>query len=283
MPAAITIGSALADATRQLAPTTDTPRLEAEALLAHVLGTSRAHLFAWPERPLDTPAQARFADLLGRRLCGEPLAYLTGEREFWSLRLQVTPDVLIPRPETELVVELALRLCPRATPQPVADLGTGSGAIALALASEAPAWRITATDCSEAALAIARGNATRLGLANVEFALGDWCAALKRRDYALIVSNPPYIAAGDPHLDQSGLPFEPRAALASGSDGLDALRTLCTTASAYLVDGGWLILEHGASQGPSVRSLLHQHGFVAIATHVDLAGLPRATLGQRQT
>lgn len=282
MPAAITIGAALTDAARHLAATTDTPRLEAEALLAHALGTRRAYLFAWPERPLDAPAQARFADLLERRLRGEPLAYLTGEREFWSLRLQVTPDVLIPRPETELVVELALRLRPRATPQPVADLGTGSGAIALALASEAPAWQITATDRSEAALAVARRNAERLGLTNVEFALGDWCTALTRTDYALIVSNPPYIAQGDPHLERSGLPFEPRTALASGDDGLDALRSICATAGDYLIDGGWLILEHGASQGPSVQSLLQAHGFVEIATHADLAGLPRATLGRRQ-
>ncbi len=255
--------------------------LEAQALLAHVLGRPRSHLLAWPERPVAAAAAARFRTLLARRAAGEPLAYLTGEREFWSLPLRVTPAVLIPRPETELLVELTLAQLP-AGPCGVADLGTGSGAIALALASERPAWRLDASDASAAALAVARDNARRLDLAaRVAFHHGPWYAALPRGvRYHALVSNPPYVASGDPHLTRGDLPFEPRAALAAGPDGLAALRALVDGAPDRLHPGGWLLLEHGHDQGAAVRALLRARGFVAVATHRDLAGLPRATLGR---
>jgi release factor glutamine methyltransferase len=256
-------------------------RLDAELLLAHALGTSRARLYAWPEYAPDAEQRAAFERLLAARERGEPIAYLTGRREFWSLDLAVTPDVLIPRHETELVVELALERIAHDRESRVADLGTGSGAIALAIARERPRARVTATDASAAALEVAHGNAERLGIGNVTFASGDWCAALGGERFDLIVSNPPYIAADDAHLAQGDLRFEPASALASGSDGLDAIRRIVQDAPAHLADGGALLLEHGWDQAARVRALLQAHGFESVASVRDNAGHERVTSGSK--
>lgn len=256
-------------------------RLEAELLLAHALGQSRTWLFAWPEFVPGTEQQAAFARMVDARRAGEPIAYLTGRRGFWSLDLVVTPDVLIPRPETELLVELALARMPIDAALRLADLGTGSGAIALALARERPHARVLATDASAAALAVAQGNAQRLGIANIVFAHGDWCAALDAAPLDLIVSNPPYIEAGDAHLAQGDLRREPLSALASGADGLDAIRAIIAAAPAHLVPGGWLLLEHGWDQAARVRELLAAQGFIEVHSARDAAGHERVTLGRR--
>ena len=258
----------------------DEGRREAELLLAHVLGRSRTSLFAWPEFQPAPERCALFGQLVDARWRGEPIAYLTGRREFWSLDLAVTPDVLIPRPETELLVEWALARLPRDVACAAADLGTGSGAIALALASERPRARIVATDASAHALEVARGNARRLRIANVAFAHGDWCAALDATRFDLIVSNPPYIAAGDPHLGQGDLRHEPAAALVSGSDGLDAIRAIVARAPAHLRPRGGLLLEHGWDQAAHVRGLLRDHGFGAVHSVRDASGHERVTLAE---
>ncbi|MEJ2453441.1 MAG: peptide chain release factor N(5)-glutamine methyltransferase [Candidatus Thiodiazotropha sp.] len=257
-----------------------TPELEAALLLCHLLGQPRSHLFAWPEKRLTTTQQEAYQGLIQRRLAGEPIAHITGEREFWSLSLQVTPDTLIPRPDTELLVERALtHLAALKTPR-IADLGTGSGAIALALASERPEALIHASEQSPAALAVARENARQHRLSNVDFFLGSWCQALPAGQfYDLIVSNPPYIEAADPHLDRGDLPREPRDALVSGSDGLEAIREIAAAAPARLAKAGWLLLEHGYTQGEAVRQILSQRGFSQIETLSDLAGRPRLTEG----
>jgi release factor glutamine methyltransferase len=252
------------------------PRLDAELLLAHVLGVGRSALFAHADDPLEDAAVARFEALIARRAAGEPLAYITGEREFWTLTLSLTPDVLVPRPETELLIERALAL-QDAAPAAVADLGTGSGAIALALAHERPRWRILATDRSAAALAVARANAARLGSANVEFLRGEWCAPLGARRFALIVSNPPYIAAHDPALADPALRHEPAGALSPGPTGLEALAAIATQARAHLEPGGHLLLEHGAGQRESLARLLVSLGYAHVRSHPDLAGLDRVT------
>lgn len=260
-------------------------RAEAERLLAALLGHGRAWLLAHGEHPLGAPQRQAYAGWIARRAAGEPYAYLVGEREFWSLTLQVTPDVLVPRPETELLIERALALLATASGAPaaarVADLGTGSGAIALALARERPDWRVTATDRSPAALAVAEGNAQRLGLDRVRFLQGDWFAPLAGERFELIASNPPYVAEGDPALADPALRHEPRGALASGPDGLDDIRRLVAGAPAHLVDGGWLLLEHGAGQGEAVQALFASQGWTQVRCHVDLAGLPRASEARR--
>ena len=255
-------------------------RRDAELLLMHTLDRSRAWLYAHGDDDVDASAALRFRALLGRREVGEPLAYITGRREFWSLDLAVTPDVLIPRPETELLVELALQRIPQDVQVDIADLGTGSGAIALSLAQERPLARVLATDFSAAALNVARGNAQRLGVANVEFAQGDWCAVLGDRNFGLIVSNPPYIPEADAHLKQGDLRFEPRAALASGADGLEAIRSIVRDTFAQLQPGGWLMFEHGYDQGEAVRRLLQQSGFVEVVTERDLEGRERVSGGR---
>ncbi|MBL8251831.1 MAG: peptide chain release factor N(5)-glutamine methyltransferase [Candidatus Competibacter sp.] len=270
----------LADATRRLSGLSDTPRLDAELLLAQALPRSRAHLLAWPERVPTSEQAARFSAWLERRLAGEPVAYLLGRREFWSLELAVTPDTLIPRPETELLVELALARLPAEGPVAVADLGTGSGAIALALAVERPLARIVATDLSPSALVIARANAGRLGVANVEFRQGDWCAPLSGERFQLIASNPPYVAMADPRWRSGELRFEPAEALVAGDDGLDALRAIIARAPERLSPGGWLLLEHGYDQGEAVPALLRQRGFVELSDHRDTAGVSRCACGR---
>jgi release factor glutamine methyltransferase len=258
----------------------DDARAEAELLLAHALGRSRAWLYAWPEFEPAAAQAAQFERLLEARRRGEPIAYLTGRREFWSLDLAVTPAVLIPRPETELLVELALARMPQDEACTVADLGTGSGAIALALARERRLSRVLATDASADALALARANAQHLGIANVAFAQGDWYAALGDARFDLIVSNPPYIEAGDRHLLEGDLRYEPAAALASGGDGLDAIRRIGAHAREHLNAQGWLLLEHGWDQAARVRELLHDHGFGTARSARDAAGHERVTFAQ---
>jgi release factor glutamine methyltransferase len=252
--------------------------LDAELLLALALNAPRSTLRAWPQRVL-TPQQAwQFEQLARRRQAGEPLAYLTGRKEFWSLELQVSPDVLVPRPETELLVELALQRLPADQPARVIDLGTGSGAVALALASERPAWQVVGIDRSPAALRIARANAVRLRLERVAWLAGDWLKPINPAWQAdLIVSNPPYLAAADPHWPD--LQYEPRLALLAAEEGLAALREIIATAHSHLAAGGWLGVEHGYEQGAAARQLFA--GYVAARTHLDLAGLPRVTWGQK--
>ena len=253
---------------------------EVELLLGHALRRDRAWLYAHADDALAIDDAVRFHGLLMRRATGEPLAYVVGRREFWSLDLAVTPDVLIPRHETELLVELALPRIPQGAQVDIADLGTGSGAIALAIARECPLARVLATDASGAALAVARDNAERLGIRNVEFAQGDWCAALAGRRVDLIVSNPPYIAETDAHLRQGDLRFEPRAALASGVDGLDAIRSIVHAAPEHLQPCGWLLFEHGYDQGRAVRSLLEACGLVEVFTASDLEQRERVSGGR---
>jgi release factor glutamine methyltransferase len=277
----VTAGGALASAASVLGT-----RLDAELLLAHVLDVSRANVIARDERVLTPEEQGDFEQLLARRMSGEPLAYLTGTKEFWSLELEVTPDVLVPRPETELLVEWSLSF-PRRRESSfcVLDLGTGSGAVALAIARENPQASITATDVSAAALAIANANAKRLGIRNVEFVTADLYKELGPRlrgddgGFDLIVSNPPYVAEHDPHL--ADLRFEPALALTSGADGLGALRAIVAAAPRYLRPDGWLLVEHGATQGAAVRDLFERAGFAGVETRRDLAGLERATGGRR--
>lgn len=256
----------------------DEARFEAELLLAHALGKTRAWLFAWPEFEPERAQRGAFERLVAARERGEPIAYLIGRREFRALDLVVTPAVLIPRPETELLVERALERIPADSDAAIADLGTGSGAIALALAHERPRARVLASDASADALSVARANAERLGLANVAFAHGDWCAALGDARFDVIVSNPPYIAAGDPHLREGDLRYEPAAALASGSDGLDAIRAIVARAPAHLREGGWLLFEHGWDQAERVRGLLAAAGFADVRSEVDIEGRDRVTL-----
>lgn len=286
-PVTLSIRRALEQATTVLVAS-DTARLDAEVLLACVLGKARSYLFSRPETELSDEHSTAFAALVARRAAGEPVAYLTGVRGFWTLDLQVTSAVLIPRPETELLVELTLTSAQhigdgrRDAPLRVADLGTGSGAIALALASERPHWQIYATDRSEQALQVARGNALRLGLERVQFGAGDWCDALPADvRFDMIVSNPPYIAGEDPHLTRGDLVFEPRSALVADERGLRDLATICRQSGPRLRDGGYLLLEHGYEQGVDVRALLTSAGFENVQSERDLAGHERVTLGRR--
>jgi len=279
----------------RLGQCSDTPRLDAELLLAHALGTGRARLLSHGEEIPEADEANAFLALLARRVAGEPLAYILGTRDFWSLTLEVSPAVLVPRPETELAVELALAAGdaialaagdsgghPAAHTPPyraprVVDLGTGSGAIALAVASERPGWPVTATDRSAEALALARRNAARLGVVSVEFLQGDWLAAVPDRTFDVIVSNPPYVAADDPALSDSALRFEPRGALTDEADGLQALLHIADSARAHLAAQGVLILEHAPDQASALRTALESRGYRHVRSHRDLAGRERAT------
>lgn len=272
-----TVAAALRAAASRLGPADGMG--EAAILLAHVLGVDRAWLIAHGGDRLRPDAATRFDALVARRAAGEPVAYLVGRRGFHALELAVSPAVLIPRPETELLVECALARMPIDAALDVVDLGTGSGAIALAIAAARPRARVLATDVSAAALDVARANAARLGLSNVAFAQGPWWMALAGRRFDLVVSNPPYLAEDDPHLEAGDLRFEPRAALAAGPDGLDALRVIAAGAPAHLAAGGWLLVEHGRDQGPAVRTLFAEAGLGAITTHRDLEGRDRVTEG----
>ncbi len=255
----------------------DTPRREAEMLLCHLLQRQRSYLRAWPEAEVAAELAAQYEALLARRAAGEPLAYLLGRWSFWDMDLAVSPAVLIPRPETELLVEATLARLPTG-PCRVADLGTGSGAIALALARERPGWQLLAVDFSAAALAVAEANRRALGVANLCVQRGDWCSALAAGAFDAIVSNPPYIEADDPHL--AALTHEPLSALASGDDGLEDIRRIAADAPRCLVPCGWLLLEHGWRQGGAVRSILVQAGFVEVSSLRDLEDRERVTLGR---
>jgi release factor glutamine methyltransferase len=263
------IPQALAEARRS-----GVARLDAQLLLSHLLQRPREWLLAHDDETLSASQAAAFESLLARRAHGEPLAYLVGEREFCGLRLQVTPEVLVPRPETEGLVEWALQGLASAPAASVVDLGTGSGAIALAVKQAAPSAHVCASDASPTALEVARGNARRHGL-DIEWACGDWWAPWVGRRFGLAVCNPPYIAGDDPHL--AALGHEPRSALTPGGDGLGALRAVIAGAPQHLLPGAWLLLEHGHDQAGAVRQLLSQAGFTAPQTRVDLAGLPRCT------
>mgnify|MGYP001366558184 CR=1 FL=1 len=246
---------------------------EARLLLAAATGFSQASVVAYPERDLPLEVESRFQGYVKRRARGEPVAYILGRKEFYGLELSVSPAVLVPRPETELLVELALRH----EFSSVVDLGTGSGAIALALKRHRPDARVVAVEASAAALTVARRNAAALGL-NVEFAHGRWLEPVPGQRFDLIVSNPPYVAAGDPHL--ADLAYEPQSALVSGADGLDAIREIARAAPACLRQGGWLLLEHGMGQDGAVRALLEKQGLEELTTWPDLAGIPRVTGGR---
>lgn len=277
------IAQALALArTRLEAVGQDEARLEARLLLAHALGSvSHAWLIAHQGDALAPERQTAFENMLQRRLAGEPLAYVLGEREFYGLKLAVTPATLIPRPDTETLVEAALERMPPDLPLAVLDLGTGSGAIALAIAAQRPLARVLAVDCSDSALQVARGNGERLGLDRAEFRRSDWLSSIEGR-FDLIVANPPYIAEHDPHLSQGDLRHEPRSALVAAEDGLQDLRRIAETAPAHLHAGGWLMLEHGYDQADAVANLLERAGFEQVAHRTDLAGIRRVTLGRQE-
>ena len=253
--------------------------VDARALLRHVIGCDEAWLISHPDRQLSATEQKAYATLRARRAAGEPVAYLTGEREFYSLAFNVTPAVLIPRPETELLAEAALELLPADSPLRVLDLATGSGCVAVTIARQRPRARVTATDISRNALAVARGNAAQHGT-NIEFVESDWFAALVGRRFDLIVANPPYIAAGDAHLAAGDLRFEPRAALVAGPLGLECIEVIVEEASHHLAPGGWLLFEHGYDQGPCSRALLAATGYDEIVTRRDLAGSERVSGGR---
>ena len=273
------LDAAIADATERLSHISESPRLDAEILLCRTIDMPRSYLFAHPEDDLDDLTAGRFASVLERRLGGEPMAYIMGTREFWSHELLVSPATLVPRPETELLVELALREIPRKAEWQILDLGTGSGAIAIAIAGERRMCQATAVDISADALAIARENVRMLALGNVELQLGSWTEPVRDRRFNVIVSNPPYVRTDDEALRK--LQHEPQSALAAGEDGLDAIRALAAECGAILADEGVLLIEHGAEQPASVAALLEAHGWTDICCHNDLAGLPRVTVARQ--
>jgi release factor glutamine methyltransferase len=252
---------------------------DAEILLSHCLRKSRTWLYTWPDAPVTAGDIAQFTALLARRRNGEPVAYLVGHREFWSLDLEVASGTLIPRPDTETLVEWALEL-PLCDSAQVLDLGTGSGAIALALASERGGWQVQGVDLNQAAVALAKRNAARCRLSHVTFAQSDWFAGVSGKRFDLLVSNPPYIDSGDEHLSRGDLRFEPSSALVSGQSGLADIAHIVAAAPAHLLARGWLLLEHGFAQGPAVRQLLATHGFTDIMTRSDLAGRERVSGGR---
>lgn len=274
-----TVREALADASARLQAVSDSPRVDADCLLQHLLQQDRSWLRLHADAVLEPALLADFEQALARRLQGEPVAYITGARGFWSLDLQVGPATLIPRPDTELLVEWALELLPRNAVARVLDLGTGSGAIALAVKKERPGCEVVAVDASVAALAMAAANAERLQL-DISLRQSDWFAALDGRQFDLILGNPPYIAADDPHLAQGDLRFEPRSALVAADAGLSDLSRIINAAPEYLAPGGWLLLEHGYEQSEAVRELLNRQGFEAIATRRDFGGNERSSGGR---
>ena len=284
MTDALSIASLLVTATKQLqstlqSPHADNAKLDVELLLCHCLQKARTYLYAWPEHTLTDKQHTLFQSLLERRANGEPLAYLTGAREFWSLSFEVTPDTLIPRPDTEILVELCLSKLTNAK-GPFLDLGTGSGVIAICVAIERPELTVTATDNSHAALKVATANATRLN-ARVSFKESNWFENITPDTFSVIASNPPYIAEDDPHLTTGGLPFEPIRALRSCDNGLGDITAIIKDAPVHLHTGGWLLLEHGHAQGQHTRNLMLERGFRQVTTEQDLSGNDRVTLGQK--
>jgi release factor glutamine methyltransferase len=272
-----TVAASLQMGVRTLQSHSDSPRLDAEILLCKVLDVSRTALIARSDELVPDDGRQAYEKLIARRVRGAPISYLTGSREFWSLELTVTPDVLVPRPETELVVELALALCPLDQTHSVLDLGTGSGAIALAIAAERPSVRITGIDISAPALAVAMQNSRKLDLPHVQWRVGSWFDAVPGERFDIIVANPPYVASGDPALTK--LAAEPLLALASGPTGLEALAAIIDRAARHLNPRGWLLLEHGSTQADQVAGMLDAQGFSGIRSHHDYSGKPRVTLG----
>ena len=277
-----TVFQCLANASAILTPSSDSARLDAELLLSNVLRRDRSYLYAHPEALLSTEHIEAYEQLLKRRCQGEPLAYLLGCKEFWSLCLHVTPEVLVPRPETELLVKLALASASEEQAAKVVDLGTGCGAIGLAIASERPQWQVTATDISWNALRVAVRNRDVLKLPNIRFVQGSWFAPLGPQRFDLVVVNPPYVSYHDPHLNQPELRHEPKTALISPQHGLADIRHIIASADRYLNPGGRLLLEHGYDQGIKVRALLQFHGFIEVQTYQDLADHERVSTGLRR-
>lgn len=276
-----TITQTLQRATEQLRTSSDTARIDSEILLTFVLNENRTYLFTWPEKVITEKQNEYFSELLLRRIHGEPIAYIVGEQEFWSMPLKVTPDTLIPRPETELLVELALQQIPIDNVQNILDLGTGSGAIALAIAKERPLSGVTGIDRSKQALIIAEENAQNLNIKNAHFQHGHWFRELTPgQQYDVIISNPPYIASQDPHLSKGDVRFEPGSALSSGIDGLDDIHEIAEHARQFLKTGGWLFLEHGYDQSKAITERLSTLNYKNITDHNDLAGLPRVIAAQ---
>lgn len=273
------LDDALKNAVAVLADTTDSPRLDAEVLLARALDVPRSYLFSHADDEMDPAAVERFMKNVARRADGVPIAYITGEKEFWSMRLQVGPDTLVPRPETEVLVDRALQYIPSAAATRVLDLGTGSGAIALAIAKERPLCIVVATDANASALAVARHNARQLRVPNITFLEGDWLQPLAGKRFDVIVSNPPYVAANDACLDE--LRHEPQEALIAGADGLDAIRHISAEARNHVTPNGVLLLEHGAAQAESVAGIMRADGWTDIVLAKDFGGLPRVTIGMR--
>jgi release factor glutamine methyltransferase len=273
----VTIVEALKNAKHQLENITPTPVVDAELLLIEILQADRTLLFSYPERSLTDDQWIKYRRWLSRRVKGEPVAYILGHAGFWTLDLRVTQDTLIPRPETEHIIEWVLDRFSGSDALKLADLGTGSGAIALSLASECPSWEIMATDISTAALAVARDNAMRCKVSNITFAQGEWCQALASDQFNIIISNPPYIVEGDAHLE--ALHYEPIGALVAGDNGLAAIKIIVPEARNHLKTGGCLVLEHGYDQGVAVARLMKEAGFSEVDNHLDLAGHSRFTHG----
>ncbi|MDO8954902.1 MAG: peptide chain release factor N(5)-glutamine methyltransferase [Gammaproteobacteria bacterium] len=269
----------LQQATLALLASSDTAKLDAELLLAHALQQPRTYLYTWPEQSVNPEQIHAFLSLVDKRIAGQPIAYLLGNREFWSLSLEVNPKVLIPRPETELLVETALSL-PLSEQAIIADLGTGSGAIALSLSVERPEWEIYATDYASAALEVAELNAKRLDLGTIHFLQGSWCQALPALLFDAIISNPPYIDKEDPHLHEGDVRFEPRSALVADNKGLSDLDCIIKQARGYLKPGGYLLLEHGYNQAQAVVEIFADYGYQAIENRKDLAGVERVSLAR---
>ncbi|QTS83575.1 peptide chain release factor N(5)-glutamine methyltransferase [Coxiella endosymbiont of Amblyomma nuttalli] len=257
----------------QLDICSETPYLDAAVLVSHVLEKSRVELFTHPDMQIMSIQRKQLTNYVNRRISGEPMAYILGAKEFWSLNLTVTPDVLIPRPETEMLVEWILKNLPKDATLRVADLGTGSGNIAIAIASERPHWEITAVDNSKKALKVAKINAKKHHIRNINFYFSEWCQALTRLNYHVIIGNPPYIPNYDKHLQQ--LKYEPLNALASGPDGLSSIKIIIEEAKSYLTNDGWLLLEHGFDQSQKIVDLMQKAHYHEIQDHVDLASLPR--------
>lgn len=274
-----TIRQAIEKIEPQLREMSESSRLDVELILCAVLKITRETLYAYPERKLTIRLQRQLIKLIERRKKGEPVAYLIGHKEFWTLDLDVNSHVLIPRVETELLVEWALNQFSREEEIRMADLGTGSGAIALALASECPHWLVDAADTSSQAIKIAKQNSKKYGIKNVRFYLGEWCDALPRNDYHAILGNPPYVSESDSH--GLHLRFEPREALAAGGDGLAAMREIIPQARDFLMEGGWLVLEHGDQQAAAVMELMEDAGYWEVNDFPDLAGLPRMVVGRK--
>ncbi len=281
----LSIEAALLWSNKTLKDLTETAVIDSQILLGFCLQQSRTYLLTWPEKTLSEQQVKNFRTIVERRFKGEPIAYILGEREFWSLNLRVTTDTLIPRAETELLVEIALEKIQHPdskTPtKTIADLGTGSGAIALAMAHECSHCQIVATDLSLAALEVAQYNAKNLELKNIEFYQGSWGEPLKGKKFNLILSNPPYVEKHDPHLKQGDLRFEPMAALAAEDEGFADLKTISHFAANALDDEGWLLMEHGYNQSQRVREILSQNGFIDVQSWQDLGGIERVTGGRR--